>query len=112
MTTARETCAGPVLIPMRRPLLAAVAAASLALALAGCGQQGPPLERADAVPTAPTTTSTTAPPVPVFTVAHVVGKSIPVFDAPGAAAPARTMSNPNEEDAPRVFLVRSQQPGW
>ena len=57
-------------------------------------------------------TPPTEPPVPVFVVAHVTGKSIPVFDAPAAPAPTRTLSNPNEDGAPRVFLVKSQQTDW
>jgi lipoprotein-anchoring transpeptidase ErfK/SrfK len=91
----------------RRILLLFVAA----LTFVGCGRQAPPLERASTI-----ATWAAAPPVdpapPVFVVAHVTGKSIPVFAAPGAPAPARTLSNPNEDGAPRVFLVKSQQTDW
>jgi lipoprotein-anchoring transpeptidase ErfK/SrfK len=91
----------------RRILLLVVAA----LAFVGCGRQTPPLERASTIATW-AATPPAEPAVPVFMVAHVTGKSIPVFDAAAAPAPARTLSNPNEDGAPRVFLVKSQQPDW
>src|SRR5205085_3711204 len=94
--------------PMARRILLLVVAA---LSFVGCGRQVPPLERAATI-----ATWAAAPPVdpapPVFVVAHVTGKSIPVFDAPAAPSPARTLSNPNEDGAPRVFLVKSQHPDW
>jgi lipoprotein-anchoring transpeptidase ErfK/SrfK len=91
----------------RRILLLVVTA----VVFVGCGRQTPPLVRAADVATW-SATPPTEPAVPVFTVAHVTGKSIPVFDAAGAPSPARTLSNPNEDGAPRVFLVKSQQADW
>ena len=38
--------------------------------------------------------------------------SVPVFESPGAPAPKLSLSNPNEEGAPRVFLVKAAQSGW
>lgn len=38
--------------------------------------------------------------------------SISVFEAPGAAGPKLGLSNPNEDGAPRVFLVKSRRDGW
>jgi lipoprotein-anchoring transpeptidase ErfK/SrfK len=90
----------------RRILLLVVAA----LAFVGCGRQAPPLERASSIAT--WASAPPDPPAPVFIVAHVNGKSVPVFDTPAAPSPARTLSNPNEDGAPRVFLVKSQQPDW
>lgn len=90
----------------RRILLLVVAA----LAFVGCGRQTPPLERASTIAT--WAAAPAEPPVQVFTVAHVTGKSIPVFDAPAAPSPTRTLSNPNEDGAPRVLLVKSRQTDW
>jgi lipoprotein-anchoring transpeptidase ErfK/SrfK len=83
----------------------------VAFAFVGCGRQTPALERASTIATW-AATPPTEPPVPVFVVAHVTGKSIPVFETAAAPAPARTLSNPNEDGAPRVFLVKSQQSDW
>lgn len=48
-----------------------------------------------------------------FTVATVVGGSIGVYSAPGAAAPARTLPSPGIVGAPQVFLVTHQvDPNW
>jgi lipoprotein-anchoring transpeptidase ErfK/SrfK len=69
------------------------------------------LERASTIATW-SATPPTEPTVPVFMVAHVSGRSIPVFDAPAAPSPTRTLSNPNEDGAPRVFLVKAQQTDW
>ena len=38
--------------------------------------------------------------------------SIPIFEAPGAPGPKLNLSNPNEDGAPRVFLVKSRRDGW
>ena len=46
------------------------------------------------------------------TVAEATVPRVPVFDAPGAAAPARTLSHPQPSGAPLVFLVREEQPAW
>jgi lipoprotein-anchoring transpeptidase ErfK/SrfK len=83
----------------------------VAFAFVGCGRQTPALERASTIATW-AATPPTEPPVAVFVVAHVTGKSIPVFETAAAPAPARTLSNPNEDGAPRVFLVKSQQSDW
>ena len=98
-----------------RPLLGLLAV----LVLGGCGARPSLLERAQAphglgelVGTPAAAAPAPEPPPPTYTVARVLGSSIPVFANPGDAAPARTMSNPNEDGQPRVFLVRSAQPGW
>ena len=55
------------------------------------------------------------PPVPtaLSTRARVVVSSIPVYASPGAAEPARTMSNPREEDGlPLDFIVRARRGEW
>ena len=45
--------------------------------------------------------------------ARVITSSIAVYDAPGAAEPRRTLSNPREEDGlPLDFLVRARQGEW
>jgi lipoprotein-anchoring transpeptidase ErfK/SrfK len=92
----------------RRILLLVVTA----VAFTACGRQAPSLERASTAATWAAYTPTTEAPIPVFTVAHVTGRSILVLDAPAAPAPSRTLSNPNEDGAPRVFLVKSQQGDW
>ncbi|MDP8975918.1 MAG: L,D-transpeptidase [Actinomycetota bacterium] len=38
--------------------------------------------------------------------------SIPVFESPGAPSAKLELSHPNEDGAPRVFLVKAQQSGW
>jgi lipoprotein-anchoring transpeptidase ErfK/SrfK len=48
----------------------------------------------------------------IFTAADTIGTSIAIYDAPGAPAPSRTLSNPTREGVPLVFLVRGQQPDW
>ena len=37
---------------------------------------------------------------------------VSVFEAPGAAKPSLTLTHPNEENAPRVFLVKEAQGDW
>lgn len=38
--------------------------------------------------------------------------SIPVFDSPASTDPRLNLSNPNEDGAPRVFLVKTRREGW
>lgn len=45
-------------------------------------------------------------------VAESLVRSIPVFDAVGAPQPRTSLSNPNEDGAPRVFLVVADQGDW
>lgn len=67
----------------------------------------------------PTGAPDTAPPSavtevgPGYTlVAEARVPSVPVFDVPGAPAPRLAMSHPNEEGAPRVFLVKEAEGDW
>jgi lipoprotein-anchoring transpeptidase ErfK/SrfK len=45
-------------------------------------------------------------------VAHSKVPSISVFDRPGATSEKMALSNPNEDGAPRVFLVKERKGGW
>ena len=45
-------------------------------------------------------------------VAQAEVSSVPVFDEPGAPVPRLQLSHPNEEGAPRVFLVKAEEPEW
>lgn len=45
-------------------------------------------------------------------VARAKGASVPVFKAPDAPVPSMSLSNPNEDGAPRVFLIKNRRPGW
>lgn len=46
------------------------------------------------------------------TVVTATGASVDVYQAPNAAKPTSSLSNPNENGAPRVFLVQAKMPGW
>lgn len=46
------------------------------------------------------------------TVAQATVRRVGIYTAPGAAAPARTLANPQPSGAPLVFLVQEQRPGW
>jgi lipoprotein-anchoring transpeptidase ErfK/SrfK len=48
----------------------------------------------------------------VSTVARAKGPSVPVFESAASPAPKMTLSNPNEDGAPRVFLVKERKDGW
>ncbi len=74
---------------------------ALALVLSGCGGGDK-----DAGRPAPTVAAGAA------LVAQSKVPSIPVFEAPAAANPKLNLSNPNEDGAPRVFLVKSRREGW
>ncbi|MDP8993217.1 MAG: L,D-transpeptidase [Actinomycetota bacterium] len=45
-------------------------------------------------------------------VAGAIGRRISIYAAPGAPAPSRSLSNPNENGAPLVFLVKERQGDW
>ncbi len=75
-----------------------VPALALAMVLAGCGGG----QDAASQP----------PPVPVTLVAESKIPSIPIFESPGAPTPKMSLSHPNEDKAPRVFLVKSIQSPW
>jgi lipoprotein-anchoring transpeptidase ErfK/SrfK len=63
--------------------------------------------------TAPRTTTTPAPVATPFDVAHAAGPSVALYDAPGAAASFKTLSNPTWEGLPLAFAVRERRPdGW
>jgi lipoprotein-anchoring transpeptidase ErfK/SrfK len=63
-------------------------------------------------PTAPATTTTTLG-YPVFEVATAEVRRVTVYDEPGAAEPARTITNPNPTyGTTRVFLVKEDQGDW
>lgn len=74
--------------------------------LSACARGGRPVLGDRAAAQATTTTS-----VPFRLVAEVHDSlhSIDVFDAPGAPTAKLQLSNPNAEDAKRVFLVKEQQ---
>ena len=44
--------------------------------------------------------------------ATAIVKTLPLYAAPGAPAPAHTLPNPNYLGAPLVLLVTGYQPGW
>ncbi|EFC81013.1 ErfK/YbiS/YcfS/YnhG family protein, partial [Parafrankia sp. EUN1f] len=46
------------------------------------------------------------------TVLTANGASVDIYQAPTATKPTRSLSNPNENGAPRVFLVQAKMPGW
>ena len=99
---------------LRRPLAAALLAATLA---AGCA--GGPRPRLGERVTDATSTTSTSPPTTAAAlapdtsfVAHAKGPSVAVHDQPGSPAPRLTLPNPNENLAPLVFLVRERRPDW
>lgn len=47
-----------------------------------------------------------------FAVAHATGSSVALFDAPGAADPSGSRSNPTHEDRPLIMSVRERQGDW
>lgn len=51
-------------------------------------------------------------PGPPFSIAQARDRSVPVFDAAGATTARISLSNPNEDRAPRVLLVVGQQGDW
>jgi len=63
--------------------------------------------------TAPgTTTVAVDPRAQTATVAEVRGAGIDVFHAPGAPTPWMRLASPNEDGAPRVFLVAGRHGDW
>jgi lipoprotein-anchoring transpeptidase ErfK/SrfK len=87
-----------------------------AVASASCAHANRAAPAPEAVPAAPTG----APPSPGrqaeagghTTVAEAKVASVAVFRSPGDTAPATRLSNPNEDGAPRVFVVTSRQGPW
>jgi lipoprotein-anchoring transpeptidase ErfK/SrfK len=63
-------------------------------------------------PQAATPSTTAVQPEPGALVAQAQVASVPVFEAPSAVTPKLKLSNPNEDGAPRVFLVEAEQPDW
>jgi len=51
-------------------------------------------------------------PGPPFFVAQATGHSVGIYKAPGASATTLTLPSPNEDGAPRVFLLVGQQGDW
>ncbi len=85
--------------------------------LAGCSSSSPKLAPPDrSVPTSAAVVTAAPPttvPAGVSTVATAVGPTVDVFDAPDDTTPKKvTLSNPNENGAPLVFLVVKQQGAW
>ena len=97
----------------RRPAVGALAALAILLVLAG----GTALAMGAAEPER---RATPAPPPPVgaprdppeSTVAVAIGARVAVYASPDAAKPARSLPNPNENNAPLVFLVRESRGEW
>ena len=78
--------------------------------LAACAKDEP--RPAAGVPTTAETTTTVAEDEPGALVAEATVPSVPVYEDPGAAEPKLKLSHPNEEGAPRVFLVKAEQDDW
>ena len=108
-----------------RRTAALVAATMMVGALAGCGGGGGGGDKAGtsdkttvpsrSQPARPTTPRTNgAPTLAAGTtyVAQAVPARVAVYSAAGAAAPQTTLSNPNENGAPLVFLVEQSQGDW
>jgi lipoprotein-anchoring transpeptidase ErfK/SrfK len=103
----------------RRTLLSLALAVALALLAAGCGGGGAELGRQVETPTTAGATPTTTPAADNY-VAQAIVPQLSVFDAPGAAKPARELENPwivspdyPDQTVPQVFLVKEQRPdGW
>ncbi len=98
--------------------MAGLALAS-ALVLAGCGSPARP--RLNALPPpsdqasttlAPAPTTTTVPAAPVYTVATATGKSVAVYDSPGATAPSRSLASPQSDGSTLVLLAKETQGDW
>lgn len=93
-------------------------AVSGALLLGGCSGERATISQPSAttVAAAPATPAPAGPstlPVGTSLVATATGPTVAVYDEPStAAAPKVTLDNPNENGAPLVFLVVSQQAGW
>jgi lipoprotein-anchoring transpeptidase ErfK/SrfK len=94
-----------------------VAVLSLLLAFAGCSvgptrTAAPPkaVAQVEAPPTAPASPPAEEPP-PAW-IANAIVPRVAVYDAPGAAAPARSLSNPTAERYPLVFGVLERQGDW
>ncbi len=101
---------------LRRPLVAVLAA--LTIVLAGCSGARPTLSdpTASTGPAATAVAPTTTAPVKTSWVAAALGDQMEIHDAPGAdTAVKETLSNPNPNGAPLVFLVKGDdtpQDGW
>ena len=103
-------------MPMRRTFAGIILAA--VRAIAGCtGSRptlAPPQTTASSGVTAPTiaTTTTLAPPGSSL-VAQAIPATVSIYDAPDSTAKPRTsLSNPNPNGAPLVFLVKAHQGAW
>ena len=84
--------------------------AVLLVLLAACSKDGTDsaVSRRRAAPEVTTTTAVELESV----VAQAEVPSVPVFDEPGAPKPRLELSHPNEEGAPRVFLVKAEEAEW
>lgn len=71
----------------------------LAILFVGCGKGEQAKVETDGVP-------------PPSIVAQSKVPSVPVFEAPGDLKAKLSLSHPNEDGAPRVFLVKGRQSGW
>src|SRR5205085_5933076 len=101
-TTAEGLRFSSVRVPVR---LLAILGLVAALGLSGCGRTGRPALGARV----PEVTTTTEVPFRLVATVHDALHSVDVFDAPGAPASKLKLSNPNSDNAKRVFLVKEQQ---
>ncbi|HEX2191899.1 MAG TPA: L,D-transpeptidase [Acidimicrobiales bacterium] len=100
---------------MRRggwPVLLAVVLLTVACARSGPGPARVVAPTTVAVPVTAPAPPPPPPPPPKAVVATARAAEVAVYDAPGAAAPLRSFSHPNELGEPRVFLVRDVQGDW
>lgn len=100
---------------MRRTLTGLLFAA--VITLAGCTGSRPtlaPAPTSTAGSTAPAVSTTTTLVAPGSSlVAQATPASVPIYDAPDTATkPKTTLSNPNPNGAPLVFLVKAHQGAW
>ncbi len=89
-----------------------------ALAFAGCGGSRPTLKPAATTSPSASVASTLPAPTTIVApgsslVATAKPATVNVYSSPAAAGkPKASLSNPNENGAPLVFLVKNQQGGW
>ncbi len=85
----------------------------VAVLMGACGSSAPPTSKTIA-PSAPTSTGTPTSTANTgsSTVAQATGSSVAVFHEPADAAPWMSLASPNEDGAPRVFLVKSRRNDW
>ena len=70
------------------------------------------LRTGQGAPASTTTTAAAGGEPPVSLVAEARVRAVPVYDSPGAPRPRLSLAHPNENGAPRVFLVKEEQGEW